>query len=169
MYLTERKKGVIISVAVSLAAIALPVFVGVILRTTLTSLREDPDAQAIADKSQKGLEQQFRELPSLSQAVVIQDGSMHKIYHGVVSATYKTQKSYEAIKTHYQHELTSRGWVFKKEDAVLYDRTDYGGKELVYCKNGYGASLQYAGRQETEFGWTFSFGMTWGSVADECK
>ena len=32
------------------------------------------------------------------------------------------------------HELTSRGWNFRNEDSVLYDGTDHGGKELVYCK-----------------------------------
>lgn len=166
--MTERKKGVIIFVAASLAVVvALLVFLAILLRTR-SSFQDDTEAEAIAEKKQKKLEQEFAELPPLSQAVVIQHGSMHKVHHGIVSAAYKTGQSYESIKLYYQHELTSRGWNFRKEGGVLYDETDYGGKELLYCKEGYAARLQYAGRQVKEFGWTFSFGMTWG-LADECK
>ena len=45
---------------------------------------------------------------------------------------------------------------------VLFDGRNYGGKELIYCKSDYVASLQFAGRQEREFGWTFSFALTLG-------
>lgn len=168
MFTKVTKKSVIIFVAASFAAINVLLVSLVIIFGTLTWFYDRPEAQAIADRNQKNLEQEFREVAPLSQAVVIQQGSMHKIRHGVVSSAYQAAESYESIKQYYGHELKSRGWNFSREGVVLFAGTDYGGKELVYCKNGYAASLQYAGRQEAEFGWTFSFGMTWG-LADECK
>lgn len=168
MFLTRRKRSVIIFVTASSAAITTVLVSIALILGTVSLIHDGSQAEAIADKNQKSLEHEFRELPPLSQAVVIQHGSMHKSDHGIVSTAYKTGESYESIKFYYHRELTSRGWNLRKEGGVLYDGTNYGGKELVYCKNGYAARLQYAGRQETEFGWTFSFGMTWG-LADECK
>ena len=167
MFTNVNQKILIIFVAAIFAAITVVLVSLIVIFGMLTSFY-DAEAQAIAERNQKNLEQEFREVPPLAQAVVIQQGSMHKIRHGVVSTAYKTANSYDSIKHYYDHELKSRGWYFSKEGGVLFDGTDYGGKELVYCKNGYAASLQYAGRQEAEFGWTFSFGMTWG-LADECK
>jgi hypothetical protein len=168
MFLTTRKKRVMIFVAVSFAVIGTILLFLALIFGTLTSFHEDPKAQAMAEENQKNLEQEFRELPPSSQFVVTQKVSMHKTQHGIVSAYYKTRESFDSIKHYYQRELTTRGWRFSKEGDILYDGTDYGGKELLYCKKGCAARLQYAGRQETEFGWTFSFGMTWG-LADECK
>ncbi|HEX3187897.1 MAG TPA: hypothetical protein VHQ94_24070, partial [Pyrinomonadaceae bacterium] len=98
---------------------------------------------------------------------VIQPSPMRWADHGIISAAYKTKESYELIKLHYHNELTSRGWDFRREVDIKYDGHNYGGKELIYCKSGYVAHVQYAGRQETEFGWTFCFAITWGP-SDEC-
>ena len=88
--------------------------------------------------------------------------------HGITNAAYKSEESYESIKGHYNNELTNHGWSFRKEADLKYDGVDYGGKELMYCKGHYAVHLQYAARQEREFGWTFSFAMTWGN-SDNCR
>ena len=168
MFLTKRKKVLIICVAVSSATIV-TVFVSVMLLFGAISLNhKEREAEAIADKNQKVVEEAFREISPLSRAALIQHGSMRRTDHGIISAAYKTEKSYESIKLYYDDKLTSRGWKFKREAGIQYDGKDYGGKELIYCKDNYAASLQYAGQQETEFGWTFSFAMTWGQ-SDDCR
>lgn len=160
----EGKKSVLI---VAVAGIAIVTVLAVILGT-LSLIHKSPQAEAISDKSQKDIEQEFHQTAPVTGAIVIQSGSMRWIDHGIISAAYKTQESYESIKLHYDYGLTSRGWRYKHETSVKYDGVDYGGKELIYCKTAYVAHLQYAGRQETEFGWTFSFAITWGP-SDECK
>ena len=166
MFVIGPKKVVILA-ALS-GAVIVTVFVSVaLIRGMLSIHREASKAEAIADKNQHDIEQEFRQISPLRPVTVLQPGSFHKADHGIVSAAYKTAESYESIKLHYHRELTSRGWSFRKEVGVKYDGVDYGGKELIYCKNGYVAHLQSAGRQEGEFGWTFSFAMTWGS-SDEC-
>lgn len=168
MFLTKRKKNVIIFLAASLVVLNLLLVSLVISFKMLPSVYDAQDAEVIAERNQRNIEQEFRELAPLSQAAVIRHGSMRKVQHGIVSTGYKTGENYESIKLHYHQELISRGWNFSKEDSVLYEGIDYGGKELLYCKSGYAARLQYAGQQEIDFGWTFSFGITWG-LADECK
>lgn len=134
----------------------------------LSLVHDQREAEAIADKNQKDIEQEFREILPLSRAAVIQHGSTRKTSHGIVSAAYKTDESYESIKQYYHNELASRGWSFRQEAGVKYDGKDYGGKELIYCKVGRAAHVQYAGQQEKEFGWTFSFALTW-DYSDECE
>ncbi len=123
---------------------------------------------AKAEITQNDIEREFQTISALPLALAVQHGSMHKTQQGITSAAYKTKSSYEVIRAHYDNELASRGWRFVSEDKVIYDGKDYGGKERLYCKGRYPANLQYAGRQEREFDWTYSFGLTWGP-SDGCK
>lgn len=157
----------IILVAASCAAIVTVLVSIALIIGTLSLIHSEPKAEAIGDKNQKDIEQEFHQISPLSRVTVIQPGSMRWTDHGIISAAYKTKESYESIKLHYHNELTSRGWSFRREVDIKYDGNDYGGKELIYCKSGYVAHVQYAARQETEFGWTFSFAITWGP-SDEC-
>lgn len=168
MFLTEEKKGLIIFLAAGTAAIVTVLVSTSLILGPLSFIHDERQAEAIADNNQRDIEQEFRQISPLPRAAVIQHGSMRKTDHGIISAAYKTEVSYESIKLYYHNELKSRGWSVRREVGIKYDGKDYGGKELVYCKSGYAAHLQYAGRQETEFGWTFSFAMTWGH-SDECK
>ena len=125
--------------------------------------------EAIANEKQKEIEQEFREISPIPNAVVIRHSAVNRTKRVIISSDYSTQSSYESIKEHYNRDLAGRGCQLHREADVLFDGRNYGGKELTYCKNDYVAALQFAGRQEREFGWTFSFALTWGNAADECK
>lgn len=129
---------------------------------------DNKETEAVAERNQRQIEQQFRDIPPLSRALVIQQNATHRTERGIISTAYKTESSYQTIKLHYDHQLSTRGWELRREAGVTFDGTDYGGMDLVYCKKDYVAELQYAGRQEREFGWTFSFAVIWGN-SDECK
>jgi len=165
MFLNKRNK-IVLVVAASGAAIVIALVAVTVILGIVSIIRDAPKAEAIAQKNQSDIETEFSRIAPLSHATVLLSGSMRKTDHGIISAAYKTAESYESIKEHYHHELTSKGWSFRKETGIKYDGVDYGGKELIYCKNGYVAQLQSAGRQEEEFGWTFSFAITWGG--SEC-
>ena len=115
----------------------------------------------------KRLETDFKMIPPLPNAVELRCGSMHKTRQGDVSCEYKTGLPYEQIKAHYDRELRNRGWTFVKERPVKIWSKDYGGKEAIYCKGIYDATLQYAGA-EPGIEWTFGLSLSWG-LSDECK
>jgi hypothetical protein len=123
---------------------------------------------ASADVTQNDVEREFQRISPLPLAVPIQHGATHKTHQGVVNTAYKTERSYEAIKAYYDNELTSLGWRLLREVNVRYGGNDYGGKELFYCKGNYTAHVQYAGRQEKQFGWIYSLALTWG-LSNGCK
>ena len=122
----------------------------------------------IADKKQHDLEIEFQKILPLAQAVPVQHNSMHKISQGHINTAYKTGLNFNEIKSYYSNELASKGWKFVREAQVVYGEDGYGGRELFYCKGDYVAHLYYAGQQEREFGWTYSFALTWG-LYDECR
>lgn len=125
-------------------------------------------ATGSADAIQNDVEREFQRISPLPLAVPIQHNATHKTQQGVINTAYKTVRSYESIKAYYNNELSNLDWSFLREANVRYGGEDYGGKELFYCKGNYTAHVQYAGRQETQFGWTYSLALTWG-LSDGCK
>lgn len=122
------------------------------------------DSAAKAQKIQLDLKSEFQIISPPQNYLEIQHGTLP----GLVNTTYKTDLSYENLRAHYHNELTRHGWRFLREDKIKYDGRDYGGKQLIYCKGSYAADVQYAGLQETEFGWKYSFALSFG-LFDECK
>lgn len=120
-----------------------------------------------ADARLKDLETEFRQIAPIPGANQLEVESSHKISVGGVSGDYKTNKSYETIRAHYDKELKNHGWTFMKERPVTIWWHDYGGKEAIYCKGIDAAVLQYAGEQPG-VEWTYHFGMSWG-LFDECR
>jgi hypothetical protein len=114
------------------------------------------------------LQNEFAQISPPPDDVRIRHGSMHKTNQGDVGSDYKSSKSFEEIRMHYDHELKTRGWEFVKEDKVKIWRQDFGGKQVFYCKGGNTATLEYSGAKEAEFGWTYSFGLSWG-LFEECN
>ena len=86
--------------------------------------------------------------------------------HGLVGNDYVSNTIADEIKTHYQTELLKRGWNFCRVERVIYRNQDYGGQHVFYRKGIYVADLQLAGRQYSEFGWTYAFSMSWGIFDD---
>jgi hypothetical protein len=164
-----RHRQIILFAAATLAGIVTVGVAMVAVVRTRGLIYDMGKSETIASKKQKEIEQEFGEISPLPNAVVVQQSATHRTERGIISSAYTTRSSYESIKEHYNHELTVRGWQFQREADVQFDGRNYGGKELIYCTNDYVGSLQFAGRQESEFGWTFSFALTWGNAADECK
>jgi len=89
-----------------------------------------------------------------------------KGFHGLVGNDYTSNAIADEIKAHYQTELLKRGWNFCRVERVIYRNQDYGGQHVFYRKGMYIADLQLAGKQESEFGWTYAFSMSWGIFDD---
>jgi hypothetical protein len=129
----------------------------------VTKLVNGPKAGEIL----KDLENEFKMIAPLPNSVESRCNSMHKTHQVDVGCEYKTDKSYDPIRAHYDKELRGHGWMFVKERPVTIWWRDYGGKEALYCKGTYTATLEYSG-EEPGIDSTYSFGMSWG-LFDECK
>ena len=167
MSLRDSKLGLVILVVIG-GAIAIFLSIALVVVAWLYVSNGEGIAGPAADKAQRDIEIEFQQISPLPLAVPFQHNSMRKANGGLVTANYKTERGYEEIKAYYQKELASRGWRFVREETYKYDGQDLGGKQLFYCKGEHSADLQYAGRLEEEFGWTYSFALLWGP-SDWCK
>jgi len=114
------------------------------------------------------LKVQLNEIKSPEGSHFIAQRKTMKENHGAVSNEYRTDLSFSQLKQFYDAELSRRGWEFKKETEIVWDRQNLGGKHLFYCKGEFTADLEYAGKMENEFGWTYSLSLTWG-LRDPCR
>ena len=120
-----------------------------------------------AAETLKYLETEFKMIAPPPNALQLRYNSMHKAHQGDVTCEYKTDLGYESIKAHYDQEMQSRGWTFVRERPITIWRHDYGGKQSIYCKGIYDATLEYSGKEPGMEG-TFAFTLSWG-LSDECK
>jgi hypothetical protein len=115
---------------------------------------------------QAELETEYQAIRQLPGAKSKRYHASHKVWQALVSSEYHTTYSYPEIRTYYDSELSKLGWVFIREEDVIYGDVgrgkNYGGKHLYYRKGEYIADLQYAGKQEDMFGWTYAFSLSWG-------
>lgn len=114
------------------------------------------------------LKAQLQEIRSPEQSHFIAQRRTVKESHGAVSNEYRANLSFDELKQFYDAELLRHGWKFKKETEILWDQQNRGGKHLFYCKGEFTVDLEYAGKMETEFGWTYSLSLTWG-LRDPCR
>ena len=114
------------------------------------------------------LKAQLQEVGSPERAQFIAQRRTVKDTHGAMSNEYRTDLSFDQLKQFYDAELSRHGWQFKKETEILWDRQNLGGKHLFYCKGEFTADLEYSGKLETEFGWTYSLSFTFG-LQDPCR
>lgn len=113
------------------------------------------------------LKEEFEKVsPVPNSSVKRPNRTIVKGWHGSVGNDYTSSTTAAAIKEHYQKELLKRGWNFCRVEKVIYRNQDYGGQHVFYRKGMYTADLQLAGKQESEFGWTYAFGMSWGIFDD---
>jgi hypothetical protein len=116
------------------------------------------------ETTQRDLRNAFEKIVPPKNDVMTRSGAML----GLVSADYKSTLSWEEIKSHYSEQFVRQGWRYLLEDPIIYDGHDYGGKEIIYCKPPYAAALQYAGRQESKFG--FTYGLSFSSdLHEKCQ
>ena len=126
------------------------------------------ESEPVAAQTQYEMEAEFQKIVPLPLSTQVQHGAMHKTHEGIINTAYLTKLSYSEIRAYYDQELGKQGWRFARESEVKYDGQDYGGRERFYCKGNYTADLQYAGRQEKDFGWTYAFTLSW-PLSEECK
>jgi hypothetical protein len=121
-----------------------------------------------ASKIQADLENEWKEISSKPGSEAVATDSGHTISVASITSEYRTRAGYKDLRAYYDAELTQHGWRFVKEENLLYDRHDYGGKQAFYCKGKFTADLFYAGQQEQQFGWKYSFSLSWGTY-DYCN
>lgn len=127
---------------------------------TIVSVRYDNKAAL----TQQDLEKEFAQIQHLLEATPIRHCfySTHKSHQALVSNQYKTTLSYPEIRAYYDSELAKHGWKFQREKGVLIWGQNYGGKEAIYSKGQYTASLYYAGDDPSARNWTYSLSISWG-------
>lgn len=149
-------------VLVAIACIGTVTLAGfLVLQTVFGGLKSQ------AARVRNDLVTEFDKIPPPLGAERVQYSSLFKVSNGAVSGGYKTALSYNQIRSHYDVELAKLGWKFAGESDVIYNGVNYGGKQAFYCKNSYTADVQYAGGQNEQFGWTYSFGLSW-RIHSEC-
>jgi hypothetical protein len=77
----------------------------------------------------------------------------------IVSARFKTNKSYDEIRTFYFDEALKNGWTFSKEATKTDWGSDLGGKTIDFYKDEYELSIQYAG-EKADYGWDFAVSLS---------
>jgi hypothetical protein len=157
-----RKRSMSLVLGVIVVAVAAVVVVTVPKALRLYSNYQAQESER-ETKVQMELESEFRCISPPDRAAEIRHGTVP----GLASGYYKTDMSYAEIKDSYDRTLRECQWKFFREQPIIYDGHDYGGKEFVYCKGSYAAEVQYAGGQESQFGWTFAFNISTG--LEDCK
>lgn len=160
---SKKKRRIPILIALGVCALLLPL-AAYLVYFAYDQVVNAPRAAGIL----RNLEDQFKAITPLPNALVVRYGSMHKTHQGHVGSDYKTTRTWDEIRAHYDMELEKHGWRYVKEAKVTSWGHDYGGKQAFYCKDSFAATLQYAGQEEQEMGWTYSFSLSWG-LFDECK
>jgi len=113
------------------------------------------------------LKEEFEKTPPMpNSSVKLPTRTNVKGWHGTVGNDYTSSATADEIKLYYQKELLKNGWSFCRAEKVIYRNQDYGGQHFFYRKGKYTADLQLAGKQESEFGWTYAFSMSWGIFDD---
>jgi hypothetical protein len=82
--------------------------------------------------------------------------------HGNVADDYKSELSYNDIRSYYDHQLSPKGWVFQKESKLLSWSTDKGEMMAFYCKGTLSTELYYTGTEESRLGYRYSISVSWG-------
>jgi hypothetical protein len=114
-----------------------------------------------AVRAQVDLEKEFHSIDRPPQTVPFDYFASHKMQHALVTEKYKTTLSYLEIRDYYDDQLTKRGWKFVKEEPLYDWWRAHGGKILYYRKGNYIAELEFQGN-ESDAGYTYSVGLSWG-------
>lgn len=86
--------------------------------------------------------------------------SHNKTTSALVSAGYRSNKSYDEIRSFYIAEAEKNGWIFVDEETVRDWGQDLGGKTIHFRKGDYTLSIQYAG-EKADYGWDFAVSLGW--------
>lgn len=108
----------------------------------------------------EALMNEFKLLQPLPDAIQSNLYSHNKEMQAGVSAYYRSNKSYNEIRSYYIAEAAQKGWAFIGEDTVGDWGKNVGGKTINFRKGDYTLSIQYAG-EKADYGWDFAVGLGW--------
>ena len=114
-----------------------------------------------AKLAQNGLEEEFRAITPLPGAAPQSYHAFHKSRSAIAGSTFFTKLPFSEIRKYYDEELARRGWEFYREEEVREWGEYRGGRTVDYCKGGYKATLQYAGKRPYAYGWVFALDISW--------
>jgi hypothetical protein len=103
---------------------------------------------------------EYNLLQQLPGAIRNDLSSYNKTTSALVSAGYRSSKSYNEIRSFYIAEAEKNGWIFISEETVRGGGQDLGGKTIYFRKGDYTLSIQYAGAK-ADYGWDFAVGLSW--------
>jgi hypothetical protein len=116
------------------------------------------------ERIQQDVQKLFLEIKQMPNSTPVEalPRSSYRYCHAITSNQYKGKATDQEVRKYYDDELAKHGWVFQKETNVTIWGHDYGGKEFVYCKGEYTASIETSGQLAAENGWSYSFSISWG-------
>jgi|GEM_PF-5813356 len=109
------------------------------------------------------IQKEFENIDNIPDAELVSISNIKKPGVVFIDGYFKSESSYEDIKSYYKDELKSGGWEFIGEGVSK----DYGkdeGMELHFNKKGIELGIYYISPQyqeEEEYGRTFSLAISW--------
>ena len=127
--------------------------------SVLTDYDGQPDANADYRQRQSELAAEAIKTPPLATPATL--NSFYKPGRGVVRF-FKTDASYDQLKTHYESQLTQDGWKLIGERKLEIFQRYPGAMQALFCKDGYAANLFYTGAEAQRLGYNYSLAINWG-------
>lgn len=118
------------------------------------------DLTAESDTEKEILMAEFNSIQPLPDAIRSDLSSHNKPSSAIVDAKYRSNKSYDKIRSFYIKEATQKGWIFLKEETVRQWGQDLGGKTIEFRKGKYTLSITYTG-EKAGYGWDFAVDLVW--------
>ena len=101
------------------------------------------------------------ELPIPNGFTLVSQGAVSKLSHASSTRRYNCLSPYSEVKTFYLGALEPKGWRLVSEQPVQYRGESYGGCSLVFARDEYQVTVQYAGTPEPEYGWDYAVSVSW--------
>lgn len=121
---------------------------------------------AANDRIRAKAENELGPIKPMPSSNFIRHSFLSKGEHGDVEDSYRSQSSYESIRSYYDQEFANHGWKFQNEESLKIWGKDVGAKEVSYCKAGLRGYVYFVGAQETKENITYTVGISWGM--DRC-
>jgi len=125
----------------------------------LTDYDGQPDASAGYRQAQSEMAAEAIKTPPFATAASL--NSFYKPGRGVAQF-FKTDASYDQVKTYYESRLTQNGWKLYGERKLEIFQRYPGAMHALFCKDGYAANLFYAGPEAQRLGYNYSLAINWG-------
>jgi len=109
----------------------------------------------------KEVERLYSALPIYPGFLAIGGSSYSKSMLVSVSKSYRSEASYDDVKSFYSIRLSSEGWQITEERNLKDWSRDYGGRELTFSKAEYSVVIEYRGDKAVDPDWNYAIGVGW--------